>query len=150
MMDSKEFISKNELCVVACIESFSSRKGEKLLDLWLKMEGWFTEIKVPVLLLSRDGDRVCSQIEILYASKLFFKHEANDNFFKEYQVLKKKLIFGKEKTIVYPYIFLFQDGKIYTTAKRMSEKSIAEIYIMCLEIQYKKFLKKFKNMFDIR
>ncbi|MBQ0066031.1 MAG: hypothetical protein KBT48_09740, partial [Firmicutes bacterium] len=98
------------------------------MDLWLKMEGWFTEIKVPVLLLSRDGDRVCSQIEILYASKLFFKHEVNDIFFKEYQVLKKKLIFGKEKTIVYPYVFLFQDGKIYTTAKRMSEKSIAEIY----------------------
>ena len=131
------FISENEVCVIGCIEKFTTQKGEKQLELWLKMESWFTKLNVPVLLLSQDDDLICSKMEILYSSKLYFRHDRNNEFFEKYQVLKKKLVFGKEKTIVYPYTFLFKDGEIFQRFSGAKEDLLVQnLYILKLLLTF--------------
>lgn len=149
MNEIQSFINNHDICVIACIESFQTRKGEQYLDFWFQFESYFSKIQVPILLLSRDNVQVCEKMEIMFSTSILFRHDNEDLFFMTNRVIKRKLVFGTEKEIVYPYIFVYKDGKEIVQIKRMNEKSIAELFVFVLKIQYQRFLKNFKNMFDI-
>ncbi len=131
-----------ELCVVVVTDSLTLEKSMRVHDILYRWQNDFKKINIPIYIVTPN------RMEWSYSDWFTYVYSPDYSCFKELQAYKKKNVYGKDHWIVYSYIFVYQDGKIVDQVKRITNKSVGNLYLKLLEIRYKEFVKKIQKRFD--
>lgn len=132
----------NTLCVVALLDSLKKERSQQVLDELYEWKSYFDKIQIPVYIITPDSSFNHCQ------SDFFFCVDSEFDYFKKWNAIKIKNVFGKEYPIIYNYLFLVESGKAINTVRRINYKSVGKLYLEGLKITYEKHVKKVKKMLD--
>ena len=138
-MNKFEFDS---LTLVVTLSDLSGEKAFKYFTLLMGFKEAFEAIGIEVVILTATPSQ---QTRYESSFRCFY---APDKI-EELIAMKQKVIFGKEHTIVYTYMYLFEKNKNLYWIKRINYDTLIEVCQRALEIRYKEALKKLKNLVDI-
>ncbi len=142
MNDCPVSFETDALCVVICLDSLQYEKSLRLFDIVYEWQDEFKKLNVPVYILTP------TKTNGLSSTWFHFVYSPDTSFYEEYGLYRNKSVFGKICKIIYPNIFIFEQGKIRYIVKRITPKSVANAYLMVLKISYKKIVKKIEKKFD--
>lgn len=133
-----------DFVLVTTLDSLKKEKGRQYLDQWLYWEPYFSQINVPVWILSEDSPAELYQLQEALITKLHFSHASKETL-ETLRSIQSKSVFGKDYLIVKPQILLFYQKKVVYKASRTNQKTIGEAYLKALDIRYKIFKTNFRN-----
>lgn len=128
--------------VLAAMDSLYSSKCVIPHDILLRWQEMFWQIQVPIVLLSNDPSYRIHQSYIDYV------YCTDGSFYREFNLIRTKQVFGKTRTVIQAGLFVFDRGEAIKQMGRINEKSVAETYLFVLKIWYGKQVKKVKKKID--
>lgn len=138
-MDKFEFDS---LTLVITLSDLAGEKAFKYFTLLMGFKKVFEVLGIEVVVLTSTQSQ---QTRYEAPFRCFYAPEKIEKL----NAIKKKVIFGKERTIVYTYMYLFEKNKNLCWIKRINYDNLMEVCQRALEIRYKEASKKLKNLVDI-
>ena len=126
----------SNLIVITTLDSISSQKGKNYFDLWLKWEDRFSQIHVPVYILSLKS----KEIEYVPTPKHIQIRFCPRKVFEYLNVYRTKTVFKKVYEVMDPAIFLLEGNQTIKKEFRTNDHSIGEVYLKALDIKKKKYV----------
>lgn len=143
--ENKKMEIPTDFTLLTIVEHLETEKGKQYLDYWLDWEELFTQIHLPIWILTQDESTTIQNFLNTYATSLQVGKSTNKDLFDQLGCIRQKFVFGKTYTILDPAIYLFYQDTLVYKSIRPHNKAIGEAYLKGLDIQYKNFVENFRK-----
>lgn len=134
-------MNQENIFLLVFIDNLYTQKGLGYHDILLSWQEDFKKIEVPVYVVNTNTTNANKIVKEIYKSKLEYISCLDYSIFVDFDAYKTKMIFGKKYQVIYPYMYIIYDKKVYKQYKRISSDSIKKLFLELMEIQRKRFIK---------